>query len=96
VCTYATELVALSGSAKGPRGWFSASSASVYVDHPVHNPHGHALLIDVLNPELGPDSRVALELDADAARALATAILRALNGAPEGLLDGLGHTSGVR
>ena len=96
MCTYATELVALTGSAKGPHGWFPAVTATVYVDHPVHFAPGHALMVDVLNPALGPDARVALELDAASARELATAILRALDGAPAGLLDDVAQSSGVR
>ena len=79
MCTYLTETVSMSGSsAKGPDGWFAATTATVYFDHPVHAPAEHTLNIDVLNPERGPGCRVALELDADAARALAEAILRGL------------------
>lgn len=79
MCTYATETVTLTGSsAKGPQGWFPATKATVYFDHPVHAPAEHTLNIDLLNPELGPASRVAVELDADAARELANAILRSL------------------
>ena len=87
MCTYTTEIVALTGSAKGPHGWFDASHASVYVDHPLHLSRQHAVLIDVLNPTLGPASRVALELDDSSARSLATAILRALDGVAPDLLD---------
>ena len=87
MCTYTTELLKVTGSAKGPDGWFRATDASVYVDHPVDFARGHALMIDVLAPERGPSSRVALELDESSARALAAAILSALDSVPEGLLD---------
>jgi hypothetical protein len=79
MCTYATSAVALSGSGKGPHGWFPVTTASVYFDHPVHAPALHTLNVDVLNPELGPSHRVALELDPAAARALALAILDAVD-----------------
>jgi hypothetical protein len=82
VCTYQTETFTLRGSAKTPDGWTAMTDASVYFDHPVHYPAGHALLIDVLNPQKGPSARVALELSADSARALANAILRSLDAVP--------------
>ncbi|HTW98352.1 MAG TPA: DUF6295 family protein [Acidimicrobiales bacterium] len=78
MCTYLTEHVALSGSAKGQLGWFPVSTASVYFDHPFDAPFEHALCIDVLDPASGPAARVAVELDPAAARALAEAILATL------------------
>ena len=78
MCTYVTTTVEVSGSAKGPEGWFPATTATVYYDHPVHAPAEHTLNIDVLNPGRGPSSRVALELDPVTARALADAILETL------------------
>lgn len=80
MCSYVTTTVEVSGSAKGPDGWFPATTATVYYDHPVHAPAEHTLNIDILNPSRGPSSRVALELDVDAARALAAAILSTLAG----------------
>ena len=62
MCTYLTEHVAIDGSGKGATGWFGADRATVYVDHPVHAPYGHTVNIDVINPQLGPSARVALEL----------------------------------
>ncbi|MDX6207060.1 MAG: hypothetical protein QOE76_439 [Frankiales bacterium] len=78
MCTYVTTTVEVAGSAKGPQGWFPATTANVYYDHPVHAPAEHTLNIDVLNVGIGPGSRVALELDPAAARALALAILDTL------------------
>lgn len=79
MCTYQTERVVLQGSsAKGASGWFSVSSASVYYDHPVHAPAEHTLNLDFLNESLGPQARVAVELDPDAAEDLANAILRSV------------------
>ena len=87
MCTYSTERIDLRGSAKGPDGWFRATTASVYYDHPVHAPAGHTLNIDVLAPEQGPSARVALELSAESARALAAAIEAALAAVPPELVE---------
>ena len=85
MCTYLTEKIEVDGSGKGSKGWFGASEATVYVDHPVHAPYGHTVNIDVLNPALGPSARVALELTEETALALADAIQRAVASAPAGL-----------
>jgi hypothetical protein len=86
MCTYRTEKIAVAGSGKGAAGWFPVTDASVYFDHPVHAPLAHSLNVDFLNPAQGPGARVAVELTAESARALAGAILSALEAAPEGLL----------
>lgn len=86
MCTYQTTTLAVRGSGKGAQGWFSLSQASVYFDHPVHAPADHTLNVDLLNPDRGPGSRVAVELDPASARELALAILGALDSAPPGLL----------
>ena len=85
MCTYLTEKIGVDGSGKGANGWFGASQATVYVDHPVHAAYGHTVNIDVLNPALGPSARVALELTEETALALAEAIRRAIASAPAGL-----------
>jgi hypothetical protein len=86
MCTYQSEQLDLAASAKTPEGWRPVTTATIYVDHPVHFPAGHALMIDVANPSLGPAARVALEMDEASARELAAGILRALDRAPVGLL----------
>ena len=90
MCTYQTTSIAVSGSGKGAQGWFSVSDATVYFDHPVHASAEHTLNIDLLNPGSNPGSRVAMELDPPSARALAEAILQALDNAPAGLLEHVG------
>ncbi|HUL26618.1 MAG TPA: DUF6295 family protein [Streptosporangiaceae bacterium] len=85
MCTYLTENVGVEGSGKGTAGWFALSQATVYFDHPQHAPAEHTLNIDFLNPEQGPAARVAVELTAASARALAAAIESALAAAPPGL-----------
>jgi len=87
MCTYQTEKLTIVGSAKTPDGWTKVTDATVYFDHPVHYGAGHALMIDVLNPVKGPAARVALELSAESARSLATAILHTLDAVPSGLLS---------
>jgi Family of unknown function (DUF6295) len=86
MCTYLTEKVAVTGSGKGADGWFGLSEATVYFDHPVHAQAEHTLNIDFLNPSRGPSARVAVELNAESARALAKAIEAALDSAPPGLI----------
>lgn len=85
MCTYVTKKVAVDGSGKGPVGWFPLTEASVYFDHPQHAPAEHTLNIDFLNPGRGPAARVAVELTAASARALAAAIESALAAVPPGL-----------
>ena len=86
MCTYSTERVEVAGSGKGPDGWFPLSLACVYLDHPQHTRAEHTLNIDFLNPQQGPSARVAVELTAQSARALAAAIESALASAPPGLV----------
>jgi hypothetical protein len=85
MCTYLTEKVDLAGSGKGAAGWFPLTEATVYFDHPQHAPADHTLNIDFRNPGQGPSARVAVELTAESARALAAAIQAALAAAPPGL-----------
>ena len=82
MCTYLTEKVSISGSGKGPSGWFKVTDASVYFDHPVHAQAEHTLNIDFLDPAAGPSARVAVELTAASARSLVAAIEAALDSAP--------------
>ena len=86
MCTYLTEKLAVEGSGKGAAGWFGLTEATVYFDHPQHARAEHTLNIDFLNPGEGPAARVADELTADSARALAAAIELALSSAPPGLV----------
>lgn len=89
MCTYQTEHLEVRASAKTPVGWTSMTNAIVYFDHPVHFGAGHALMIDFLNPSIGPSARAALEMDPESARALAQAILKSLDTVPDALLSDL-------
>jgi hypothetical protein len=87
MCTYNTEKIEVTGSGKGSAGWFSLTDATVYFDHPVHAMAEHTLNIDFLNPAKGPSARVAVELTAESARALAAAIETALASVPAALVS---------
>ena len=78
MCSYLTVPTDVAGSAKGPNGWFSVTSAQVYFDHPFHAPFDHTLNIDFLDPSSGPGARVAVELSAESARRLVQSIEEAL------------------
>ena len=65
-------------------GWFDLRQANVSYDHPFHAPLEHALNIDFVNEALGPGARVAVELSAEAGRALAESILAVLEQAEAG------------
>ena len=77
-CSYDVRTVAVTGSAKGPKGWVTVDTARVYFDHPYHAQIDNALAIDFVNEKNGGVERVAVELSPDAARQLVKTILEAL------------------
>jgi hypothetical protein len=79
MCSYITLKTAVTGSGKGPRGWFPLSHASIYFDHPYHTPLEHTLNIDFIDESSGADARVAVELSAESARRLVESIQTALS-----------------
>lgn len=85
MCTYETVCVCVEGSGKGPQNWLRVTQATVYFDHPVHAMADHTLNIDLSDPSKGPSARIALELTAASARALAAAIQEALDAVPSEL-----------
>lgn len=78
MCSYVTEKTAVAGSAKGPKGWFTLSTAVVSLDHPCFTPLERTLNIDFRDDASGPEARVAIELSPESARALITCIEAAL------------------
>ncbi len=78
MCTGIVETAEVSGSGKGPEGWFKLEQVNVSYDHPVDAAFEHALNIDFVNPKEGPGARVAVELNPNSARKLVEAILTAL------------------
>jgi uncharacterized protein DUF6295 len=82
MCSYITEKAAVSGSGKGPAGWFQLSHVTVYLDHPYFTSLEHTLNIDFINESAGPAARVAVELSPDSARALVARIQAVLEADP--------------
>jgi len=84
MCTMIVEKVSIDGSGKGMGGWFPLAQANISYDHPFNAPYEHALNIDFVNEMQGPGARVAVELSAEAARALVDTILAVLDRAEAG------------
>ncbi len=84
MCTMIVQRVRIDGSGKGRTGWFPLKGVNVSYDHPFHAPLEHALNIDFVNEEEGLGARVAVELSAEAARALVDTILGVLDQAESG------------
>jgi hypothetical protein len=68
----------ISGSGKGPKGWFKVDRVNVMFDHPFNLPEDHALSLDFVDTSAGPGARVAVELTAESGRELVRAVLEAL------------------
>lgn len=84
MCTMINQQVAVSGSGKGPAGWFPVGHVSVSYDHPFDVGLEYALNLDFGNEALGPGARVAVELDAASARTLVATIQAVLARAEAG------------
>jgi len=84
MCTMISQKVQIDGSGKGNAGWFTLKNANVSYDHPFSAPYEHALNIDFVNESQGLDARVAVELSAEAARALIATIQAVLDEAESG------------
>ncbi|MBK7179250.1 MAG: hypothetical protein IPH82_19075 [Chloroflexi bacterium] len=74
MCTMIVQQIKIDGSGKGAGGWFPLRQANVSYDHPFDAPMEHALNIDFVNEAQGLGARVAVELSAEAARALVETI----------------------
>ena len=79
MCTMIVVNAEISGSGRGPQGWFPLRQVSVSYDHPFSAPLDHALNIDFVNEAEGLSARVAVELTPDSARQLVKTILAALD-----------------
>ena len=73
------EKAVVSGSGKGPRGWFKLDQAVVSYDHPTEAIAEHTLNIDFVNQTEGPSARIAVELTAESAENLVQTILTTLS-----------------
>ena len=84
MCTMIVQQIKIDGSGKGAGGWFPLRQANVSYDHPFDAPMEHALNIDFVNETQGLGARVAVELSAEAARALVQTITAVLAQAEAG------------
>lgn len=83
MCTMISASAPITGSAKGPAGWFNLSQANVGYDHATHGQFDHAVLLDFVNPDLGASARVAVELDIASGRALIQQLQAAIEAAEQ-------------
>ena len=78
MCAGKVEIVEIDGSGKGSQGWFDLSRAQVVYDHPFHARMEESLIIDLVNPGLGPSARISVEMSPDSARRLVEVVRTAL------------------
>ena len=83
MCTMISMSAPIDGSGKGPDGWFSVSQANVGYDHATHARFEHALLLDFVNPALGPSARVAVEMNIASGKALLAKLQAAIEAAEQ-------------
>jgi hypothetical protein len=72
---------AVSGGARGAKGWFPVTQANVGFDHTTYLQQEHALLLDFVNPAIDPGARVAVELDLASGKALIAQLQAAIEAA---------------
>jgi hypothetical protein len=63
---------------KGEDGWFAVTHSVVSYDHPHHALLEEAIIVDFLNPALGPGARAAVELTLESAKELSAALAKAI------------------
>ena len=79
MCTSIVEIARASGMAKGREdGWFALTHSVVAYDHARHALLEDAITIDFVNCGLAPGARAAVELSLDAAKALMSALEKAI------------------
>ncbi|MBV8084890.1 MAG: hypothetical protein JO247_08740 [Chloroflexi bacterium] len=88
MCTMICMQAAIKGEGKGAGGWFPVTQANLGFDHPTHAQAEHSLLIDFVNPDMGPTARVGLEIDIASGKELVAQLQAAIeaaeaSGAPE-------------
>ena len=79
MCTGIAESAQVSGSGKGPKGWFKLDQVNVSYDHPFDAQFEHSLNIDFVNERDGPSARLAVELSPESAKKMIGAIVSALS-----------------
>ena len=81
MCTNIAHTTQVKGSGKNGARWFALTQATVGYDHATHTPFEHALLLDFVNPALGLDARVAVELNLASGKALLAQLQAAIEAA---------------
>lgn len=76
MCTDIFSKAPVSGSAKGPDGWFTVHEVHLGYDHPFRAPLEHAVTVDFVDG--ASRHRVAVELSLEAAREVATRLLHTI------------------
>lgn len=82
MCTTIAEKLPISGSGKGPKGWFDVDHVYIAYDHPFHAPLEHALSLGFVS-EANPAGRVAVELSLADTKRLVERLLAVLESADE-------------
>jgi hypothetical protein len=83
MCTTINMRTAVTGGGKGASGWFPVTQASIGYDHAAYLRQEHALLLDFMNPELGPGARVAVEMTIASGKALIAQLQAAVEAAEQ-------------
>ena len=83
MCTSIVEIVEADGMAKGQGEWFALTHAVVSYDHPHHAHLTDAIVMDFMNQAMGPGARAAVEMTLETAKALRTALDKAIAEAEE-------------
>lgn len=81
MCTSIVEIVKAEGSGKGSDGWFPITNTVVSYDHPHYAMLEEAITIDFVNHGRGPGARAAVELTLESAKALHSALAKAIEAA---------------
>jgi len=78
MCTSIVEIVTADGAGKSEDGWFSLTHSVVSYDHPHHALLDEAITLDFVNQTQVPAARAAVELTLESAKALSSALARAI------------------
>jgi hypothetical protein len=94
MCTSIVEVIGADGAGKGDGGWFKLTHSVVSYDHPHHALLEEAIIIDFVNPALGPGARAAVELTLQSAKELSSALIRAISAADTAESGRIGNAKG--
>ena len=78
MCTMITEKALMSGTGKGPKGWFKLQEANVSFDHPTHLHMDYSINIDFMEEVQENNKRIAIELTPESAKNLIDTISESL------------------